>query len=64
VAQSGQSFPAGNLIGFSVYERIGIGIVNLAVIPCPQGCIRVWDEVMLEEDLDQKGRMDDRELRV
>lgn len=42
------------LIGFYVYETIGIGIVNSAALRprCPEGCIRVWDEQVLDDGKD------------
>lgn len=41
------------IIGFAVYEEIGIEIVNPSAIPdlCPSGCIRVWDDEVLAEGL-------------
>ena len=33
--------PNTTLIGFNIYEEIGVAIVNPAIL-CPEGCLRVW----------------------
>lgn len=37
------------LIGFYVKEVIGIGVYNPAALRCPEGCIQVWDEQVLDD---------------
>jgi len=47
---AGKSSEAGKkLIGFWIKEEIGIGVYNPMAIPCPEGCIRVWDEIEAED---------------
>ena len=47
----------GNQFGFVIYEEIGIASFNpAAVLPCPAGCIPVWDE-RSEDGLDGNDSM-------